>query len=462
MKKRISIIFLIIVLILGMNISNAAGIGVSGDTVTCYSGDTISLKFTTSGVSSTNQISAVEGQLGSLPSGITVSSITTSLSNNVPGGNSISATNGGAAVSSNVTITVKLNVASSVSVGTYTIPMFVSVMDYENGISVYDGNVNGTVKVISKETSNTNTNTNPGTIKSSDANLKSLTATADGNALGITKESTKYMATVESTVNKITFNVIANSSIATIDTSSTTTGVKLSLNSKSAGQKTYTLSDLKEGNNVARITITAEDGTQKNYTFVVTKKVNGNTTGETIIPNVVDNTVNNTTGETGNGNTTVEETPTLGLKNLVITGVEISPAFDSKIYQYTATIGKDEAVEVITTPTIEGSTVEVVGNTNLVVGENIITILVKNGDETVTYQVVLTKSEVQEVSTENTSNALSVQNITWKHIVVIGLAAIIAVLIIAKLISMSKKNINENGEVEEQAINEKPKGRRYR
>ncbi len=81
------------------------------------------------------------------------------------------------------------------------------------------------------------------------------------------------------------------------------------------------------------------------------------------------------------------------LKSLSITDVEITPAFDSSITSYTATIGEDiTEVEVSAQTTNENAKFEIVGNTDLQDGENIVTISVTAEDGTVnTYEIKLIK-----------------------------------------------------------------------
>lgn len=86
--------------------------------------------------------------------------------------------------------------------------------------------------------------------------------------------------------------------------------------------------------------------------------------------------------------------PKLLLASLVIEGYDLTPEFSSEIYSYK--IEKEipsniEELSVKGVANIEGATVEIIGNTELKDGENIISIVVKYGEETVAYQVVVTK-----------------------------------------------------------------------
>lgn len=91
-----------------------------------------------------------------------------------------------------------------------------------------------------------------------------------------------------------------------------------------------------------------------------------------------------------------KETPVqkLLLASLVIEGYDLTPEFSSEIYSYK--IEKQipsniEELNVKGVANIEGATIEIVGNTELKDGENIISIVVKHEEETVAYQVVVIK-----------------------------------------------------------------------
>lgn len=363
------------------------------------------------------------------------------------------------------------------SPGTYTITLTgtIASTDDVNNNNKQTISKSVTVKVIEKIENNTggnnttggntsggnNTSTTP--TKSSDATIKSITAQAGGKSLSVSQSSTKFSTTIEADISEVRFTVTTNSNKASIDSNRSTSGIGFIKNSESSGKKTYTMSSLKEGNNVIKITIIAEDGTTKNYTFVVTRKVSQNK-NEVNIPNIVDEDPEEEPKDSDTPDETDQQTTDeLGLKSLVITGVEISPQFNINTYEYTATISGSDSVEIIALPTAEDATVEIVGNDNLILGENLITILVKKDEEVKTYQIILTKTE--EKATETTSNSLIPQDfdLSWKHIAIIVVALIIAVIIIIKLVSMARKPIEED-EIVDEEMPEKSnkKGKRYK
>ena len=301
-----------------------------------------------------------------------------------------------------------------------------------------------------KETNkDNNKNTTATVTKSKDAKIKSITAQTSTQNLSVKKSSSKYTTTVAADVNKVTFTVVANSSKATIDSNQTTSGVKLSLNSSSDGKKVYTLSDLKEGgNSVVKITIKAENGNTESYNFVVTRKVAEKT--EEIIPNVIDENKEDKEEESEDKKEEEEkedkEEVTLGLKSLVLTGIELSPSFSEDVFEYTAEIINSSSVEVIATPTIEDATVEVVGNEDMVEGENVISILVKSKDEkdVKTYQVLVNKKNetveaVAGVVDDEEEEEKKGVKLSTEQIIIIVVAVIIGIGVIIGLIVMAKK-----------------------
>ena len=291
---------------------------------------------------------------------------------------------------------------------------------------------------------NTSETETPAVVKSSDASLKELTAQTTNSSLSVTKDGTKYSATVESNINAVTFTVEAGSDKATIDSNRSTSGIGFIKNSGSGNKKTYTMSNLKEGNNVIKITIEAEDGTQRNYNFVVTRKVveKAETKSDepvTITPNIDEKPIDNSEPQKAE-----EDKDELGLKTLVITGVQLSPKFDSRVYEYTASVEGSDSVEIIATPMTDGANVEIVGNKNLVNGENLITILVKKDEDTKTYQIILTKTEKKLTTETSVAASTDDSGFSWKYIAIIAVAVIIVIIVTIRLMSMSKKTIDND------------------
>ena len=129
------------------------------------------------------------------------------------------------------------------------------------------------------------------------------------------------------------------------------------------------------GENTIEIEVTAEDGTVRTYTINVTK-------GESV--------------SEVNGNE-------LGLSTLSIEGYELNPSFTSNVYQYNLDIYDPSvtSLNINAVSNIEDAVIEIVGNTGLKLGENIITILVTSGEDATTYQIkvnIMEKIETQIIA----------------------------------------------------------------
>jgi len=274
--------------------------------------------------------------------------------------------------------------------------------------------------------------------KSSDTSLKSLSITPFGK---INKASSGiYDITVDNSLEKVTVKAVANSSKASVD-----------------GNKEY---ELEEGTNQIKIIVTAEDGSTETHKIKIRRKA-----AEVEQPITPPNVIEEEEKEDEKDEEVKEdETKELGLLNLVITGIQLNPSFAEDVYEYTAEFAEDiDTLEVIATANTEGAIVEVAGNTNLVIGENLITIMVKSedGEATRIYQVTVTKNEPEVVAavTDNTideNNSLTNinENPELKNqigkIVIVAVAAIILVILLAIIvIAYTKKKDNEYNNYDE-------------
>lgn len=209
--------------------------------------------------------------------------------------------------------------------------------DKVNGYVWYRVNYNGTTKYVA---SSLLTNTKPEE-KSNNANLKSLTVTEEEFLPVFDKETTSYTMKVAEEITKLEIKAEAEDEKATV----TIKGNE----------------ELKEGDNTVTITVTAEDGTTKNYEIKVTKLVG--------------------------------EITKLGLQTLTIKDTSIARMFKSDIYEYEIDINDVTTLEIEAIANDETATVEILGNEDLKEGENIITIIVSasEGEEKATYQIKANK-----------------------------------------------------------------------
>ncbi|MCI9015845.1 MAG: cadherin-like beta sandwich domain-containing protein [Clostridia bacterium] len=207
-------------------------------------------------------------------------------------------------------------------------------------------------------------NTGNTTAKSNDATLKSLTVSGGSLNKKFSANTLNYSMTVENNIDSINVKATPNNSKA----KATVTGNK----------------NLKAGSNKVKITVTAEDGTKKVYQITVNKLADES-------------------GIVSNAGTEEQE---VSLKSLTINGVELNTPFKPELYQYECTITEDiEELEIQAIANIETASVEINGNKNLIIGENIITILVKSesGNKTATYQIKVIK-QANEQTVEAISN----------------------------------------------------------
>ena len=196
-------------------------------------------------------------------------------------------------------------------------------------------------------------------VKSSNNYLKSLTVNNGTLSPNFNPRTTSYTVVVEDDLEEITISAEPEDEKATVSGTGTI--------------------QLEEGNTTARIEVVAENGSTNTYTIHIRKE-----SAEEIIP--------------------------VGIKSLKIQGVTVDnktedisfmPDFKTDVTEYTCNVSNQITKLLITAePNEEGMTIEILGNENLQMGENVITILVKSedGQEIYTYQIIVTKGEVAPTS----------------------------------------------------------------
>lgn len=290
----------------------------------------------------------------------------------------------------------------------------------------------------SNEGTSGNTN-NSSSSKSSNANLSNLIVSpVDFTGFKASKTS-GYSVTVENDVTEVKITAKTQNSKAKVSVS---------------GNK-----DLKVGKNTVKVLVTAEDGTQKTYTVNVTRKEKKEENTNVIEENKAE--TEEVTPEENETILTNAEVSNLGLSSLNLVGItsnditiepNITPTFDTNVYSYTASVTSDvESIKVDALANRDGVTIEVMGNENLVIGENIVTILLKseNGEEQQTYQIVVTKTEETLGLTHNTKLVQYI--ILGIGVAIIQLAIIIAVV---RIIRNRKKRLEGKVSIIEDDIHE--------
>ena len=231
---------------------------------------------------------------------------------------------------------------------------------------------------------------------------------------------------------KTTYDVKVPENIKSVEVYATTKDKKATL--EGTGTKT-----LEMGKNVAEVTVIAENGTRKTFTINITR---GEETAENNNEEKIQ-TNNENTNETDT--TTNNEEKNKGLQNITIEGVTLSPEFESSIYEYTGKyIGEATQLEIEAQPINSNYIVEVIGNNNLVEGENLITILVSesNGTNVATYQITVNKSLVDEEKIEEQNKLEEERKSYQKNFVVMG--TVFAILIVTIVIYMIIKHANSD------------------
>ncbi len=179
--------------------------------------------------------------------------------------------------------------------------------------------------------------------------------------------------------------------------------------------------EIKLGENVISVTVTAEDGTTKVYKITVTN----------------------------------EEKEALGLSSLTIKGIELKDFQPSK-FNYEIEFRDLEQLEIEAIANQEGATVEIIGNENLTqIGEHIVTIMVTSadGEEIATYTITATKLAVEEAKKE-----IDIKAILISAVIAIVILVIIIILVIKYVKGNNTSGIdyvyNDNLEENEESQNE--------
>ena len=247
-----------------------------------------------------------------------------------------------------------------------------------NGYVWYRVSYNGQTKYVA---SSLLTATKPeDETKSNNSNLKALSIEGTTIFPTFSPNVTSYTVQVAKDIQQLNVNAVAEDEKATISIKGN--------------------EQLKEGENLITVSVSAEDGTVKIYEINVER-----------LP---------------------EETKVLGLKTLKIDGTDIDKRFKTEVYNYEIKVEEDVSkLKIEAIPNEETAIVEILGNDEIVEGENIITIMVSSqgGNEKITYQIKANK-EIKEEHIANTEEETN--NFPSKVLIYIGagLAVVIALIIV--------------------------------
>lgn len=189
------------------------------------------------------------------------------------------------------------------------------------------------------------------------AGSKSITLSIAKPAVVVTKSSNNTLSTLSSTTANLNFNANTTTYSVTVPSNTTTFDVNAVAQDSKATLSVTGNTNLKTGNNVVLIKVTAEDGTTKTYTINVTKEASTNNL----------------------------------LSSLTINGYDLDPTFDKDTTKYDVTINDTSVTELDISAVAEDSKskVEIIGNEDLMEGRNIIKVMVTSeSGETKTYSLI--------------------------------------------------------------------------
>lgn len=226
--------------------------------------------------------------------------------------------------------------------------------------------------------------------KSSDKALKTLEITPEGLDPEFDPETTTYTLTVGPDVEKLDIKAAPNDENA-----------KVEITGNDA---------LQPGDNIVKITVTAQDETTRIYNINVKK----------------------------------QETVKLGLASIKINGYTLSPKFSTGVYEYKVNVLDPSVtkIDISAEANNEDAKVEISGNSNLQNGENtiVITVTSQDGTEKVVYQIYVNKSSMAGTTNNKDNMALYIG---------VGVIALVIIIIIIIIIKSRKKKYDQDEESEE-------------
>ena len=409
MKKKISIIIfgIILAIFIGITRVEAASANISATRTTAEVGDNVSITVNFTAAAWNLQVS------GEGVNSKGYASQTSDLSEQ------------------NTTESLRLDTSK---VGTYTIRLFGDITD-QNGNTI-DINTSTIVTINEKVVqqpdptpeppSNTETTDKPKEEtpkKSTNANLKMLGITPN-DFKGFKANRKEYTTTVPNNIEEVeVYYELPSDSKSTVNI---TAGSGLKVNNRK-------VSGLKEGKNVITITVTAEAGNKRSYRITVTRQV----ANEPVETPTEDPTTEEPE-ENPDEETPQEETaePGEGIKELTIAGITLKPEFNTDIYEYEAVLTEDkDMLDIKAITTSEDYKVVIAGNEDLQNGENMITLIVYDAQNTVvaTYQITVMKNTVDQNEINDIFGQAKKEE-KIKRIVLITVAVIVAILIIIYII----------------------------
>lgn len=400
-KNCLFILIFIITLYIGTTKVNAASLSISASKTSVNVGESVTITVTGDDIAGRINITANNGAtLDSATEFIDNSSVKITAKMNNAGKVTITATAADAAINSSLMGDV-FNGSDSCTI---------NVSEISNSDSGNNGSSSSTGSTSTEKPAEKPTET-----ISNDATLKNL-GIKPNDFSGFKKSKTSYDVTVPNSVSSVSVYAVPNSNAKVTGT----------------GKK-----ELQEGANKVEVIVTAQDGkTTKTYTINITRQ-----TVEESETEVEENTVDE--------NTVIEEpvVEVVGLTDLKVEGYTLSPAFDNKVYEYKLDINKNIS-ELKINPITSGENikVDVVGNTELQEGENVITLLVNNSDkdETTTYQIIVNKTSQVDLTDWNSSIENANKEMQKRDMIIVITIGFIVVASIVFIVYKRRYNKKEN------------------
>ena len=419
MKNTYKIVVFILILLVSISIPVMSQASYSASNVSAKSGENIQIT-----VTSTSLLDSYDISLGT-HTGLTYNSC--SKSND---GGGLASVNSGAG-----RISYMSTGEGTRTLGTYsfTAPNVSSATTYTVNFNVNGSTVTSTVTV------------NPNSTSSAGSSSSGGGTTSSGNSAGNKISSLQVGDKTYSNPNKdITIGSVDASTESIVVKPTTTGGASYTIN---GGNSTNVA--LKTGTNVITIAVSGGD----TYKVRITRLAEV----EEVKPNIIDETEEQQKEEK-------EETKLL-LTSLEVKNFELTPEFNEEVYSYTININMQEKdvdkLDIDAIANAADATIEVIGNENLVEGENIITILVKSvdGEESVVYQIIVNKidssSEIVSESVFDRIGFLSDME-PFQRNLLIGFSAFVLLLVIVVIIIIVKKaRKNKEPQIPFEGINSK-------
>ena len=195
--------------------------------------------------------------------------------------------------------------------------------------------------------------------------------------------------------NTTSYSVVVDNNVDTIQIDGTCSGANCKLTGTG-------LKKLDVGENKYAITVTSEKGTTKDYTLTVTRR----------------------------------EKDEAYLQKLLIKDVDLYPEFNSGVTNYVVNVPNEvNKLDIeYTTNNDTVNKVDIIGNEDLKVGKNYITITVKNEDKRIeqTYQILVNKDAPVAVKEEKTTPKINIYEILTFVLAGVSIIELIVILILYK------------------------------